>query len=687
MKKLKLGIVILLALMLALIPLLGACAEEEATTTPPTTTPPSGPEYGGVLEIIGGGRPVENLGFPPMQTSPSDAFYVGQVCVESLFSFDAQGSTVPNLATGWEFSPDYKSLTITLRQGVKFHDGTIFNAEAVKYDLDLYRASPKPELAAVQSIDVVGDYTVRLNLLQFDALLLTNLSGLSYAGYMISPTAHQTYGDEWCIANPVGTGPFKFISWEHDVSIKYEKFADYWQEGKPYLDGLEFVFIVDPMVALASFEAGEADAILLESPKNAYDLEQTGEYVVNLQPNVTLALGGDSANADSPFADVRVRQAVAYAIDTKAIVDAVSYGFFQVASQPASPGTPAYNPDIVGYSYDPVKARELLAEAAADGVFEPNDLGGFDTKLIIPGGFTEITDAFTAVQGYLDEVGIHAEIEQAGTAIFHTYSENGWENGLIFRVSTVGPAANIASYFQQGLSSEGTMYVSVAFPTDYEAKLHEALAETDPVKRKTLIQELVKMVVDDYCLVSCLYIAPYLLAKCPEVHDLMMDKPHITQWVPTYAWISGAKPTFAPPPTTAPPSPTTTPPPTTTAPPAAGVNWSDVPIYTGAVLVQDTAKPQPFPGGPTYSKTETQYYETADAWDAVKAFYVAELANQGWQIGGMGDWMDESIAGMAGVPTMKAMAVFTKGGDAEGLTVMVYLADNKTRIMLEKSEK
>lgn len=187
MKKLQPCILILL--MLVLTSLLGACAQTPApgSTSTPIATPTSSissptpkstltptsesPQYGGVLKIITTGAAV-NLGYP---TTPVPYWPYGRPCVESLVGYDEKGAVIPWLATAWQISPDFNSITFTLRKGVRFQDGTDFNAEAAKYNLDLTRTSVLPDLKSVASVDVIDDYTIRLNLSSYSPAYLSEL--------------------------------------------------------------------------------------------------------------------------------------------------------------------------------------------------------------------------------------------------------------------------------------------------------------------------------------------------------------------------------------------------------------------------------------------------------------------------------------------------------------------------------
>ena len=334
------------------------------------------PQRGGILKIAHA-VDADNLGDPTVRPMSSTGVRVAYMAVETLLRYDDKGLPVPWLATGWKISKDLKSITFTLRKGVKFHDGTDFNAEAVKWNLDRYRTSTNPELKAVESIDVVDGSTIKLNISAWNSTLIDNLT--MHAGMMISPASFQKNGPEWAKTHPIGTGPFKFVSWQRDTSIKFEKFSGYWQKGKPYLDGIEYVIIADMMSRTAAFKKGEANVLLILEPNDVKDLEKEGKYYFSTGglSGTNIAVAGDSGHADSPFADVRVRRAVEYAVDKKALVDTLSIGG-KVCNQYAYPGTWGVNPNVKGYPYDPTKAKNLLAEAGY-----PN---GFKTTLYTPVG-------------------------------------------------------------------------------------------------------------------------------------------------------------------------------------------------------------------------------------------------------------------------------------------------------------
>ena len=272
-----------------------------------------------------GGQESFSLGYPPAMTGTTDG-QQSAVCLETLFRFDEKADLVPLLATGWKADPRARTITLTLRKGVKFHDGTDFNAKACKWNLDKFRDGKRPELKNVSSVDVVDDYTVRLQLTKFDNVIVSHLA--TDPGRMISPAAFEKNGQAWCEKNPVGTGPFQFASWQREVSIKFKRFDGYWG-GKPYLDGMEWRKVGDPTVDLMSFKSGTIH-ILSVDPKDCKDLEKEGLYNITVPPEGQVpAFAPNSKDPKSPFADLRVRQALSYAIDPKAVADAFGYGFWK----------------------------------------------------------------------------------------------------------------------------------------------------------------------------------------------------------------------------------------------------------------------------------------------------------------------------------------------------------------------
>jgi peptide/nickel transport system substrate-binding protein len=499
-----------------------------ATTanSPSSSKPTSSAVFGGTLKII---QPpsLANLGYPGAIDQPNDPIY-SRPAVETLVGMDPNGTgnPVPLLATSWQYSSDGKSLTFNLRKGVKFQDGTDFNADAVKYCLDAFKKGPKKDLNSVSSIDVLDQSTVRLNLSSYDPALLSNMSN-DRASMIVSPTAVQQMGQTAAMLRPVGTGPFKFVSYQQDMLLKYDRFDGYWG-GKPYLDAMQFVIVADNNTAVMVFKSGDAQVLRRVNPSQARDLQNAG-YVVKSTPSNILGLTGDSKNASSPFANLKVRQAVAYAIDTKSINQNLNLGLYTLTNQWAIPGAQAYNPNVAGYPYDAKKAKQLLAEAGY--------ANGFSTKLTFDNGGSN-ANLWAAVQANLADIGINLTLDSAPTARAVDLTTQGWNNQMVYYRLNLGIGVDVGSALAGFMSSKPSNFVSVLAPADYDTKLAQANKEIDPVKRAAALQELSKMIIDTYCLATPLYASQSLWVAADKVHDLDISTYSAYDWRPEKVWLS-----------------------------------------------------------------------------------------------------------------------------------------------------
>ncbi|AVO36298.1 ABC transporter substrate-binding protein [Pukyongiella litopenaei] len=317
----------------------------------------------------------------------------------------------PALATGWSISDDGTEYTFTLRDGVMFHDGTPFNAEAVKFNFDrmldenhpFHDTGPFPLsffFGAVQSTEAVDDKTVKFTL---NAPYAPFLSNLAYpTGLMVSPDAVKAHGKEFG-RNPVGTGPFKFAEWRSNEAVVVERNDAYWGDAAG-TEAVVFRPITDANTRVAEMLAGGID-MMVEVPPTSLGQFQGDGFIVTEQagPHVWFLI----LNAkEGPFADQKVRQAANYAINKEAIVNDVLEGTATVAAGPTPPAFAwAYNDDLDPYPYDPDKARALIAEAGAEGAeltFYVTE-GGSGMLDPIPMG--------TAIQADLEAVGFDVKIE------------------------------------------------------------------------------------------------------------------------------------------------------------------------------------------------------------------------------------------------------------------------------------
>lgn len=491
--------------------------------------PKSPPRHGGILKI-GDHRPTTFLGYPQKMVAGFVKRQAGPA-IESLFRLDKDGQTVPCLATAWKMDSSAKTITFTLRKGVKFHDGTDFNADAVKWNLDQAISTKQFGSVLIDSVDVVDPYTVRINLKQRDNTLLGML-GFSYIGMMISPTSFKTKGEDWAAANPVGTGPFRFVRWEKDVKIVFRKFDGYWQKGKPYLDGMENTIIYDKVVGGLSFKKGETDVLVEPLYEDIAGYEKEGYRISRLLGGFASPTAGaipDSADPSSPFSNLKVRQAAAHAIDTQAMVKAILAGEGVGCTQWMYPGHWAYNPSIVGYPYNPSKAKQLLAEAGY-----PN---GFKTKYSIMAGGVEYQQYGQALAGYLDKIGIQVELVTIPVAQINAiWSQGGSWDGMIMLFPP--PYPDVAAGLRDRFFGDGKNYKEMLAPDDYKKAILNAVTATDFSTKQRWTQEALKLLTDKYALAIPFYHPNRVVIEQPYVRGTgLFTVATDSQWTPEDAWL------------------------------------------------------------------------------------------------------------------------------------------------------
>lgn len=354
-----------------------APAAESPAEAAPEEAPAGGITRGGSVTVAKSEKPTTL--YPPKSNSSSmDAYFYGQV-FDTLVAFDADFNLAPGLATEWSIGDDGLSITMKLREGVKFHDGTDFNAEAVKYNLEwfiteecghLFAAS---ELNNITSVDVVDAYTAKINLAAPDAALLTAFTNIS--GMMLSPThMKNNNNDPQVLGNSaVGTGPFKVKEHIEGSHLTLERFEDYWDIGEdgetlPYLDGITFRIMTDDSVKTTNLQSGDVDAVDQHSSANSVIKAQSMDHVKTVMTDHCDTFFLCFNLNDPKYDDVRIRQAVSYAVNREELIGVVLEGIGMVQPFDSLPSQWFFN-DYNPYSYNPEKAKELLTEAGyPDGI-------------------------------------------------------------------------------------------------------------------------------------------------------------------------------------------------------------------------------------------------------------------------------------------------------------------------------
>ena len=332
----------------------------------------------------------------------------------SYFTPDAKLS--PQLAESWTASPDAKQFTFTLRKGVKFSDGTPFNAQAVKVNFDRildknHKISNLLDVGLVDTVTVVDDYHVQFALKQ--PISFFPYSVAYYVETLVSPDSLTKFGNSYDdIVHPVGTGPYKFVEYAKASHVTLERNENYWGK-KPAWRRLQYSIVPEAASREAMVLSGDADIALSPPPADVDKLrQQSGLTVMTQAGNRAIFIGINTTGTHQPLLrDVRVRQALNYAVDKETIISKILFGLGDVADSPAPKTLSGYKRTGT-YPYDPNKAKQLLQAAGAVGM---RLTMGSPT-----GRYLQDFQAATAVAGYLKDVGI--TIDGPQTMDFPSYT-------------------------------------------------------------------------------------------------------------------------------------------------------------------------------------------------------------------------------------------------------------------------
>ena len=397
---------------------------------------------------------------------------------ESLTRINERGEILPGLAESWTVSDDGLVYTFTLRQGVTYHDGTTFDSADVKFALDRARSedsvnAQKGYFAAIASVEVPSPSQAVVRLSRPDGLFLFNMG--SGDATIVAPESAD--GNK---TSPVGTGPFKFDRWVEGDRVELSRNAEFRDPGSVRLEQVTFRFISDSAAQVAALLAGDVDAIPnMGAPETLARFENDNRFEVVVGTTEGETVMGVNLRRE-PFSDVRVRQAIAHAIDRQEVVDGAMFGFGTPIGSHFAPHNPAYV-DLSGrYPHDPDKARALLAEAGYPD--------GFDMNFKLPppayarrGG--EI------IQAQLAEVGIRAELEPVEWAQWLEQVFRGYDYDMTI-VSHTEP-------LDIGIYARGGEYYFGYENADFNAVIADLDAATDPAERGRLYGQAQRLLSDD----------------------------------------------------------------------------------------------------------------------------------------------------------------------------------------------
>lgn len=471
-----------LTLLMVLTLLLAACSGEGGGSGEESNSNGKNPASERGNEVVIG------LSSDPQSWDPIDTFLLDWSTVatsvfEGLVERTLDLELKPGLAESWEYLDD-STLQFKLRQGVVFHNGEPFNADAVKFTFDRLlgeegqKGPQYSNYASIDNVEVVDEFTVKMHLKSPDPVLLTKLAG--YGAVIVPPKYVQEKGDDHFNNNPVGTGPFKMTEYKRDQQFVLEKNPDYWKEGLPKLDKVTFKVIPESSTRLAELQTGKIDIMKRVEVAQASTVKETG-FLELKEVGTPTVFSLRFNTALKPLDDVRVRQAINYAIDKDTIIEEILGGYGKPISTYQSDLSFGNNPNLEPYPYDVEKAKELLAEA---GVAEGTTLDVF-----IPGNDGTFKELTQAVSFYLEEVGLKLNI-------------NSVDNTTL--ISDLIPKGEAGHMYRQGWGGWTLDYDNTAYlmyhegeqwnPSFKDEKVEELLAAqratVDQAEREAIFMEL-----------------------------------------------------------------------------------------------------------------------------------------------------------------------------------------------------
>ena len=505
----------------------GGAGAAKPTAAQPTAVPAAGtPKRGGTLRAA---QTNENATLDPLTSgfvSEREAFYN---MYDSLVAIDTNLKIIPSLAESWE-TPDPQTYIFHLRKDVKFHDGTDFNADAVKFNLDRYLTDKLSrragEISFIKTTEVVDPYTVKVSLKGAFAPFLSNL--VDRAGMMLSPKAIQAGGQDFS-RKPVGagTGAFKFVEWVNNDHLTLERNPDYWKKDAsgnqlPYLDKIIFHPITDTTVLLTNLKTGDIDAAYSIPPKDVASTKAGGDIVLRDTPGLSFDAFEFNTKAP-PFDKKELRQAVAEAIDRAQITKTVFFGVEQVGYGPIPPSSWAFDPTLQPYTGNIDKAKQYLAAGG-----QPN---GFTFEYKLGAGNPVGLQLLQLVKDQLAKAGITLNITQLEAAKIQSDAQAGNFQATAYGWSgRIDPDGNIYNQLHTGGGLSDTKYSNA----QVDDLLDKSRAAADQDQRKAFFQQAQKLIVDDAPMAWWGFAQAYLLTR-PNVQGMQIYADYIMRF--DVAWL------------------------------------------------------------------------------------------------------------------------------------------------------
>ena len=478
---------------------------------------------GGTVNIPVASEPTTLLGWRMRNTTEN---LIASVMYETILRMGEDGEPYPYLVESFEEDPEALTYTMTLRDGVTFHDGSTLDAETLAWNIENYMENgilTSSFYNDVESVEVVDDETVVVHMAEWDSLFPY---ALTRTCHITSKVAYDTGGEEGMAEKPIGTGPFRFSQWNHGVGLEFIRFDDYWQ-GVPNLDGVNVMIYGNDLISQASMEAGELQLMQTYDYSIADTMAANGYTVTqSVLPATAYTMCYSSANEGSPFANEDVRKAVSYAIDGQAIIDTLCAGYGEVSNQGALPGMGQYNDEMGSYDYDPEMARQLLADAGyADG-FETTIT--FQTQSIIQ-------DTAQILAEQLAAVGIEVTLNPIEMANYA--SQIGQWDGILLHPMNVYNTqySQMAACFVQGIES-GLGVQSFLHLDDINEAIMTGRSSSGE-EANSSFRSAVNLVFYEHCLVKPVFVVRGVTISVPTLHDANFDEVAVNNNTLWQAWL------------------------------------------------------------------------------------------------------------------------------------------------------
>jgi peptide/nickel transport system substrate-binding protein len=452
-------------------------------------------EKGSTLVFARGG---DSVSLDPAIVTDGESFKVTQNIFDTLILFGKQNTELePGLATEWSTSEDGLTYTLKLREGVKFHDGTDFNSEAVKVNFERWKSGNEEKFYyynsqfgdVIEQINTPDEYTVEFKLKRPLAPFFKNLAMSPFA--IASPKALKEQGDKFG-DHPVGTGAFKFGEWKRNDRITVTKNEDYWNEGRPKLNEVIFTVIPENSSRLNALKTGEADLIDGVNFSEVESIENDPNLKTFFRPSLNVAYVGLTTTR-GPLKDKKVRQALNYAVDKEALLKTFYAGEGQVAANPMPPVVEGYNKDLDPYPYDPKKAKEILKEAGYEDGFEMELWAMPVPRPYMPDG-QKIAEA---VQSNFADIGVKANIKTYEWATYLEKARLGEADSFLLGWTGDNGDADNFLYVLLDEDAIGSNNYTYYKNPEVHKLLLEAQSTIDKEKRNELYNKAQEIIKDD----------------------------------------------------------------------------------------------------------------------------------------------------------------------------------------------